>query len=237
MAIELFQAVQAGEITVENPKKMIILQGSAIEDSMLITQARTKIEPNFQLLPSIGQQIYLNSFNQKVSQMELSGIYVPQNECPQDGPEFLNLYTAENIVDSKEPFTINFSGITLVGYITSLTLTTTDNAGSSVEQFTLAFLGIHINSSKQSTDPKGNSNAAMIPGGSKSPSKVQNESNSSQGNRQRGNSATSMTTSALEGLRPIGGAPVNKTPAKSYGATTGTVGKSSVLGARDSYGS
>ena len=129
--------IQTGRI----PKKLTIA-GVAINGELWVTGVQGGMEPNYQLLPSLGAEVYINAFNDKLAQWVLSGYHV-NTKCLGGGsstPAYVQLYRDGNIVEGSE-VTISYSDIVLKGFFVKLTVQANAEDPHNGDNFTLIIIG------------------------------------------------------------------------------------------------
>jgi len=100
--------------------------------------------PNYQLMYSVGNEAFLNAFNQRFSIFTLSGVHILatcEGEPTQGEPPFLTFYKNNNIVSNATPVSVAYSGLTMSGYMVGLKLGSYNQEGIDGYQFTLEYLG------------------------------------------------------------------------------------------------
>jgi hypothetical protein len=139
--MELWRDTQVASINDNRPVRMTV--SGLNNEELWLTGLRGSVEPNFQLMYSFGNSAFINAFNQRLSQFQISGIFVAAT-C--DGgqrsePAFVDFYKKRNIVSSEDPTKITFDGITITGWFTSMNIGDVTNEGIQGHLFTLGFLG------------------------------------------------------------------------------------------------
>lgn len=128
--------------TVKGPPRRLTIKGINLPGNLWITGSQGGLEPNYQLLPSLGSEVFLNAFNDKLSQWILSGYYQP-NPCEEGAaeiPPYLKIYLDGNIVDGTE-VTISYSDIVLKGFIVKLTLQSNAQDPHNGDSFRITLIG------------------------------------------------------------------------------------------------
>jgi hypothetical protein len=113
------------------------------DEELWLTGLRGSTEPNYQLMYSFGNSAFINSFNQRLSVFQISGIHVSQtcNGSQRGEPAYVPFYKKRNIVSSDAATKITFDGITLTGWFIKLNIGDVTNEGIDGHLFSLDFLG------------------------------------------------------------------------------------------------
>lgn len=140
-----------GSYVSEKSPARLLIDGYAGNENLFLTKMTGSLTPNYQLMYSIGSQVFLNAFAQRMTFWNLSGFHLFE-QCSGTGtspdqavPEFLNFYNANNIVKAKEALILSFIGITLHGYLVNLQIDDfkKSSGADTIEGvfYTLVFLG------------------------------------------------------------------------------------------------
>ena len=140
---DIFGDKKVAAINAVGKKVRLVVEGLK-DETIWITSVRGEIEPNFQLMYSIGAQIYINTFQHKLSAFTLGGVYV-FDLCGQEAggtPPFLSFYLRNNIAVSDRPIKVSFNGIVVTGYIVKLVIGEFNQDNIEGHEFSMPFLGI-----------------------------------------------------------------------------------------------
>jgi hypothetical protein len=147
---DLFSKTSVLGVTDDKPARLVI-EGLTTEE-LWINSVKGGVEPNYQLMYSVGDGAFLNAFNQRFSLFMLDGIYIP-SQCgtvsSDKEPEFLKFYKKHNIVTSSaaseedigDPIGITFNNITITGWVVKLAIGSYSKEGIDGHTFSLSFLG------------------------------------------------------------------------------------------------
>lgn len=126
----------------DRQKKRLTISGFESED-LWLTSIQGQWSPNFQLMYSLGVDVFINAFNNRLSDFTLSGIYIPET-CETKGnggvPPFIEFYKSHNI-NEKVPAKIAFDGITITGWIVKMMIKEYNQHNIDGHEFTIQFLG------------------------------------------------------------------------------------------------
>ena len=145
----LFEKTQVGKINDSKPARLTIkeFKDDPAHGRLWVTQVRGGTKPNYQLMYSLGDDVFLNTFSERMSVWELTGLHILQN-CAgevQDGePSFLTFYKKHNIKTTKVVNT-SFAGITLKGYLIDMRIEDYNQEGVEGFKFTLKYLAMMKN--------------------------------------------------------------------------------------------
>lgn len=139
---KIFGQTEVAGLADEKPVRLVV-EGLAGE-LIFLTNIRGGVSPNFQLMYSIGAKAFINTFSQRLSMFELSGLYIP-NTCETGEvdrePAFLTFYDRRNIVNSSQPIRISYNNIVITGFLVNLDIKDYNQQGIDGHAFTLKFLG------------------------------------------------------------------------------------------------
>ena len=135
----LWDKTEVGAYADDSPIRMVV--SGLTDENIWLTSLKGSVEPNYQIMYSIGADAYINSFNQRLSVWTITGIYIPKL-CSGGSrkPGFVSLYNSKNITKTKAT-KITFDGITITGYIIRLTINDVMKQGIDGHIFSLDFLG------------------------------------------------------------------------------------------------
>ena len=122
-----------------------------IGGDLFVTNFGGDVRPNFQIMYSMGPEVYLNVFSQRLSAWTLEGVYVPSERCPKnkenggrnnDTPGFYKMYERYNIANDDNKFVkLAFSGLVVEAYITSMSIPSFSKTDVGQMRFSLKLLG------------------------------------------------------------------------------------------------
>ena len=144
----LFEDYAVGSIAeAGNGEALLTIEGfNSDEETLYILAGQGSVDANFQIMYSMGDSIYINSFNQRLVPMDLPGVCVI-NGCGEGGdglngePAFMKFFRTNNIITSQRPLKLSYAGLVLTGYLHKLQLGSFNKEEMRGFQFTLAFLG------------------------------------------------------------------------------------------------
>ena len=140
---ELFGPSKAVGVPDESSKTRLVVEGLTSEE-LWLTSIRGDIEPNYQIMYSLGAEVFLNSFQPKLSIFQIKGVYIFE-VCgsKSDGePEFMTFYRANNIGVADSPLRITFNTIVITGYLVKLMIGEFSQGAIEGHSFELQFLGM-----------------------------------------------------------------------------------------------
>ena len=126
-------------LTIENGERMTIAN---VPEDFWITGFKGGMEPNYQVLASLGSEIYINSFNEKLTAWNMSG-YFTTTECEStkvDKPTYLDLYATNN-VNTGKPVTVTYSNMVMRGFIVRLSVSSDAGDAHKGDKFVLSLIG------------------------------------------------------------------------------------------------
>ena len=135
---------QSRAIGISTESKVRLVVEGFDDETLWLTSFQGDIEPNYQLMYSLGAEVFINTFSDKLSLFKLGGVYV-MNLCNQDGtgtPAFMSFYRARNIAVSDEPLRIALNSIVITGFLVMLTIGKFTQEVVEGHRFTLTFLGM-----------------------------------------------------------------------------------------------
>jgi hypothetical protein len=105
---------------------------------------------------SLGADVFINAFNQRLSMWTLSGLYIPSMcDNGQDfkgEPAFVDLYRRFNIRNAAAPLDLAFNGIVLVGFFVEMKIQDYTQGGIDGFSWETPFLG-RMNNLLEDPDP------------------------------------------------------------------------------------
>jgi len=121
----LFESTELGCVRYEDKGARMAIEGFDRSEDLFITGIRGGEKPNYQLMYSLGVDVYINAFNKRLSVWELNGLFIPSDcedcgERPGAKPAFIEFYDAHNITVDTDPILITFQTITLEGFLIDL---------------------------------------------------------------------------------------------------------------------
>ena len=140
------------QVSDERPVRLFIEGYDA--GKIMITKISGDVTPNYQLMYSLGADVFINAFNQKLSKWHLTGFHVPLVTCPpalevtgfkKGEPAFVDLYRRFNIRTAEKPIDMNFCGIVLSGFFIQLTIHDYSQSGIDSFRWETPFLGRMVN--------------------------------------------------------------------------------------------
>jgi hypothetical protein len=120
----------------------LVIDGLESED-IWMTSISGQVSPNYQILYSLGAQVFINAFNNRLGQFKITGIYVPegcQGEAQGGTPPFIDFYKKVQITH-QEPAKITYDGISIKGWAIAMTLKNYSQNNIDGHEFTIEFLG------------------------------------------------------------------------------------------------
>ena len=153
---KLFSKFQVGSIDMPEDHKLLTIEGlvDIDEERLFLLQTSGEIQANYQVQYSMGNTIYVNSFNQRLVPLNMPGVCV-LSQCNSDtdtsDPEFVKFYKKHNIVSSTKPIRLTYAGLIFSGFLTGLALGNMDKEGFRGFTFTVSFLGYLENLTESST--------------------------------------------------------------------------------------
>jgi hypothetical protein len=114
--------------------------------TLLITKISGGVQPNYQILYSLGSDVFITAFNQRLSPWNISGIHIPGscNKGAQDfngEPAFVDLYRKFNIRTAKQPLDMAFNDIVVTGFFIGMTVGDYSQNGIDGYTWETTFLG------------------------------------------------------------------------------------------------
>jgi hypothetical protein len=119
----------------------LVIDGLETEDIWLVSIGG-EVQPNFQILYSLGVKAFINAFGNRLGNFQLSGIYINPT-CSDEGgevPPFIKFYNEVQITKKKST-TMSFNGITIQGWATRMTIKNYSKQNIDGHEFTIQFLG------------------------------------------------------------------------------------------------
>jgi len=144
--MDVFGTTQLASFADNKPVRLTV--DGLVDEKLYLTSIRGEINPNYQLMYTIGRGQYLNSFSHRLSLFTIQGIYVLV-DCngPLDNvgePPFMIFYKKHNINTSSKSVRITFNNIVITGFLVKLSLGNYQQEGRGDvdgHMFTLLFLG------------------------------------------------------------------------------------------------
>ena len=137
----LFQDTDIVELNDTAKKVRLTVDGLETEDIWL-TDVAGQVQPNYQILYSLGVRAFINAFNNRLGQFSITGIYIPDG-CQETGggtPPFIEFYKKVQITQST-PAKISYDGISIQGWATQMNLKSYSQNNIDGHEFTIQFLG------------------------------------------------------------------------------------------------
>ena len=137
----LFQETNLVPLSDANKKVRLVIDGLESED-IWFTDISGQVQPNFQILYSLGVKAFINAFSNRLGTFSITGIYVPDT-CSDSGsgtPPFISFYKKVQITQ-KEPAKISYDGISIKGWATQMNLKSYSQNNIDGHEFTIQFLG------------------------------------------------------------------------------------------------
>ena len=123
---------------------------------LMITKISGGVRPNFQLMYSLGADVFVNAFNQRLSMWNIHGLYIPSvcdnGQDFKGEPAFVDLYRRFNIRTDGPPLDIAFNGIVLVGFFVEMKIMEYTQEGVDGFAWETPFLG-RMNNFLEAPDP------------------------------------------------------------------------------------
>ena len=145
---------ETAHITDDKPVRLVIPQFN--DGKLLITKIDGGVRPNFQLMYSLGADVFINAFNQRLSLWTLHGLYIPavcdNGQNFKGEPAFVDLYRKFNIRTARAPLDLAFSGIVLVGFFVEMKIGDYSQNGIDGFSWETPFLG-RMNNLLENPDP------------------------------------------------------------------------------------
>jgi len=149
----------------DKPVRLIIPKFN--DGKLMITKITGGVRPNFQLMYSLGADVFINAFNQRLSIWTLNGIHIPsacangdngirrigeEDKAHKGEPAFVDLYRRFNIRTAPVPLDMAFNGIVLVGFFIELKILDYTQEGVDGFAWEVSFLG-RMNNLLEEQDP------------------------------------------------------------------------------------
>jgi hypothetical protein len=151
MGKDIFGESKVVSLTVSKRKPRVVIKGYERE-SIELTSIRGSVSPTFQLMYSMGATAFITAFGNRLGNFTLAGIHIP-SDCGSrlsilaspSGlgskiPDFVTFYKNSKITN-KKPIVINFDGMTITGWATSMTIEKYKNQNIDGHNFTIEVLG------------------------------------------------------------------------------------------------
>lgn len=144
----IFGLSQIAAFADDKPVRLTIEGFAATNEQLWLTNMQGGFAPNFQLLNAIGAGQYIDVFNQRLTQWQITGNYV-LCDCKgplqtKSKPPFQTFYEENNIVvraqNNKGPLKITFNGIVLSSHLIGLNIGDYQKEGIDGHTFTLLIL-------------------------------------------------------------------------------------------------
>lgn len=158
----LFQKTQLGPVADGKPARLTIKEFQHAR--LFVTNVGGSAKPNYQLMYSLGDSIFLNTFSERLSIWELQGLHI-MTDCRGEDipgePPFLTFYKQYNIKTEKI-VNMSFAGITLKGYLIDMAIHNYNQNGVEGFQFSLKYLAMLQNIADGTNNPA--AAGAAVPG-------------------------------------------------------------------------
>jgi len=138
--LALFSKTQLGSISDDKPARLTIQEFSNAR--LFVTDVNGGAKPNYQLLYTIGDQVFINIFSDRMSVWDLRGVHILTDCAGEESsgePPFLTFYRKHNITTGVS-VNMSFAGITLLGFLTELVLSGYNKEGVDGFAFSLKYL-------------------------------------------------------------------------------------------------
>ena len=115
----------AGLASISDDKPVRLTIPKFPNGKLLITKISGGVQPNYQIMYSLGSDVFITAFNQRLSPWNISGIHIPGscNNVAQNfngEPAFVDLYRKFNIRTAKQPLDMTFNDIVVTGFFTGM---------------------------------------------------------------------------------------------------------------------
>lgn len=138
----LFEKTRLGKINDSKPARLTIKEFN--DQRLFVTKVGGGTKPNFQLMYSLGDDIFLNTFSERLSMWEFSGLHIMSDcdgaEIPGE-PPFLTFYKRYNI-KTESVVNMSFAGVALRGYLVDMRIQDYNQNGVEGFQFHLKYLAL-----------------------------------------------------------------------------------------------
>jgi hypothetical protein len=142
MDLALFDKTQLGSMADDKPARLTIKE--FVNAKLFITNITGGAKPNFQLMYSLGDDVFLNTFSERLSIWELRGLHILTDcngaDVPGE-PPFLTFYKQYNI-KTERTVSMSFAGITMKGYLVDLQIKDYNQNGVEGFAFVLQYLAL-----------------------------------------------------------------------------------------------
>ena len=146
--LALFEKTQLGSINDSKPARLTIKEFQ--NGRLFVNNVGGGVKPNYQLMYSIGDDIFLNTFSDRLSLWTLRGLHILTDcegaDVPGE-PPFLTFYKEYNI-KTERTVSMSFAGITMKGYLVHMTVQDYNQNGVEGFQFNLQYLALLQNLEK-----------------------------------------------------------------------------------------
>jgi hypothetical protein len=142
MDLALFDKTQLGSMSDDKPARLTIKE--FVNAKLFITNLTGGVKPNFQLMYSLGDDVFLNTFSERLSMWELRGLHILTDCAGADvpgEPPFLTFYKQYNI-KTEQTVSMSFAGITMKGYLVDLQIKDYNQNGVEGFAFVLQYLAL-----------------------------------------------------------------------------------------------
>ena len=153
----LFEKTKLGSINDTKPARLTIkeFQEQPAHSRLFVNNISGGAKPNYQLMYSLGDDIFLNTFSERLSMWQLSGLHIFTdcfgNEIPGE-PPFLTFYKQYNI-KTAQTVSMSFAGITMKGYLVDMNIGNYNQNGVEGFNFGLKYLAFLQNMSDAANNP------------------------------------------------------------------------------------
>jgi hypothetical protein len=142
MSYTLFEKTQLGSMADVKTERLAI-EGFA-DPNLFITNLSGGAKPNYQLMYSLGDDVFLNTFSDRLSMWELKGLHI-MTDCNgkdlQGEPPFLTFYKEYN-VRTEQSVRMTFASIKMNGFLVKLQINNFNQTGVEGFSFVLSYLAL-----------------------------------------------------------------------------------------------
>jgi len=138
----LFEKTKLGEITDTKPARLTIEEFD--DPRLFVTNISGGSKPNYQLMYSLGDDIFLNTFSERLSMWDLQGLHI-LSDCNgndvEGDPPFLKFYREYNIKTGLI-VKMSFAGIVMKGFLVDMRIEDYNQNGVEGFKFYLKYLAL-----------------------------------------------------------------------------------------------
>lgn len=138
----LFEKTQLGKINDSKPARLTIEE---FEDPLLfVTKLSGGAKPNYQLMYSLGDDVFLNTFSDRLSMWDIGGLHIMadcRGKTAPGEPPFMTFYKRHNI-KNKKIVNMSFAGITMRGFLVALEIQDYTQKGIEGFKFQLRYISL-----------------------------------------------------------------------------------------------